>query len=220
VLLSQVLPVFNDVYASLGGRLTGVAGGLLLLGRGLDAVMPLLCAILVLAVLFLASIYILPPVRKQVMSFWHKHQGDKGISRKMHDAHTAQALAMGLRSGLTPEESLDLACQLLSDTPAAADRCKQCRQRLEDGLDMAEALGESGVLPPSSCRLLSLGLHGGTGDAVMEEISRRLSEEADLALEAKVARIEPTLVLLTSLLVGAILLSVMLPLMHIMTAIG
>ena len=34
------------------------------------------------------------------------------------------------------------------------------------------------------------------------------------------ARIEPTLVLLTSLLVGIILLSVMLPLTHIMSAIG
>ena len=41
-----------------------------------------------------------------------------------------------------------------------------------------------------------------------------------LALESQVARVEPALVLVTSLLVGAILLSVMLPLMHIMTAIG
>ena len=34
------------------------------------------------------------------------------------------------------------------------------------------------------------------------------------------AQVEPALVLVTSLLVGAILLAVMLPLMHIMTAIG
>ena len=52
------------------------------------------------------------------------------------------------------------------------------------------------------------------------EIARRLSDEADEALERKVAQVEPTLVLVTSLLVGAILLSVMLPLMNIMTAIG
>ena len=36
----------------------------------------------------------------------------------------------------------------------------------------------------------------------------------------KVAQVEPALVLVTSVMVGAILLSVMLPLMHIMTAIG
>ena len=50
VLLTKVLPVFNDVYASLGGRLTGVAGGLLALGQALDAALPWLCGLLVLAV--------------------------------------------------------------------------------------------------------------------------------------------------------------------------
>ena len=46
VLLSQVLPVFEEVYASLGGQLTGVAGGLLVLGQWLDSAMPVLCVLL------------------------------------------------------------------------------------------------------------------------------------------------------------------------------
>ena len=58
------------------------------------------------------------------------------------------------------------------------------------------------------------------GDEVMEEIARRLSDEAQLALESKVGKVEPALVLVTSVLVGAILLAVMLPLMNIMTTIG
>jgi type IV pilus assembly protein PilC len=220
VLLSQVLPVFNDVYASLGGQLTGVAGGLLVLGRWLDGVMPVLCGLLALAVVLLAAYSISSPFRGWVQSLWRKRRGDRGVSRKLNDAHTAQALAMGLRSGLSTEEALELAAQLLKDTPTAAQRCAQCRAKIEDGLGLAEALGETGVLPASACRLLSMGLRGGTGDAVMEEIARRLADEADLALESKAAKIEPTLVLITSLMVGIILLSVMLPLMHIMTAIG
>ena len=76
------------------------------------------------------------------------------------------------------------------------------------------------MLPASACRLLMLGVQSGNGDAVMEDIARRLSEESNQALENKVAQVEPTLVLGTSMLVGIILLSVMLPLMNIMTAIG
>jgi type IV pilus assembly protein PilC len=220
VLLSQVLPVFNDVYASLGGQLTGVAGGLLLLGRGLDQIMPLLCGVLAAVVAFLAAASVSGTFRAKLLSFWRKKQGDKGILRQLHDAHTAQALSMGLSSGLEPEEALELAAQLLSDTPAAAQRCRRAGEMLESGLGLAESLGETGVLPPASCRMLALGLGSGTGDRVMAEIAARLEEEADLALEAKVGRLEPTLVLITSILVGAILLSVMLPLMHIMTAIG
>ena len=40
VLLIRVLPVFDEVYASLGGRLTGMAGGLLSLGYLLKKILP------------------------------------------------------------------------------------------------------------------------------------------------------------------------------------
>ena len=127
---------------------------------------------------------------------------------------------MGMSSGLPPEDAVAMCGPLLRDVPAAAQRCELCAQRLRAGGDLADILRESGLLPPAACRLLTLGLRGGSGDAVMEEISRRLSDEANEALERRVAQVEPTLVLVTSLLVGVILLSVMLPLMNIMTALG
>ena len=43
---------------------------------------------------------------------------------------------------------------------------------------------------------------------------------SEAALEDRISRVEPALVLVCSLLVGLILLSVMLPLMNIMAAIG
>ena len=55
VLLVKVLPIFDDVYASLGGRLTGVAGGLLALGRWLEGAMPVLWVLLALVALFAAA---------------------------------------------------------------------------------------------------------------------------------------------------------------------
>ena len=90
----------------------------------------------------------------------------------------------------------------------------------ENGAGFAEALSESGMLPPAACRLLSFGLRSGAGDEVMETIAARLTDDAEQALTQRIAQIEPTLVLVTSLLVGAILLSVMLPLMNIMSTIG
>ena len=52
------------------------------------------------------------------------------------------------------------------------------------------------------------------------EAARDLAQESEAALEDRVSRVEPALVLVCSILVGLILLSVMLPLMHIMAAIG
>ena len=220
VLLSRVLPVFDEVYASLGGSLTGLAGGLLALGNGLNTIMPFLGILLGIVALAVLIFSLSAKVRSKVMQFWNRHLGDRGVSRKMNDARFAQALSMAFSSGLPLEEGVSLAGALLKDHPQAVKRCEACLARLEAGDDLSAALGEADMLPPASCRMLTLGMRAGTGDAAMEEISRRLSEEAKEALESRVASVEPALVLITSILVGAILLSVMLPLMNIMKAIG
>lgn len=54
----------------------------------------------------------------------------------------------------------------------------------------------------------------------MGHIAGNLMEDAETSLDTLVSRVEPALVLVCSILVGMILLSVMLPLMHIMAAIG
>ncbi len=220
VLLTQVLPVFDDVYASLGGRLTGLAGGLLLAGQALDAVMPLLCVLLAAVVALVIAFSVSGSFRSLLLGLWRRHRGDKGVSGTLTSARFAQALAMGLSSGLPLEEAVGVCAGLLQDVPSARERCKACAERLAEGGELAETLRESAMLPAAACRLLMLGMQSGSGDTVMQQIARRLSDEADQALARKVAQVEPTLVLVTSLLVGAILLSVMLPLMNIMAAIG
>lgn len=220
VLLIKVLPVFNEVYSYLGASLTGIAGGLLSLGRALDAAMPFLCVILGLTVVFLVLFSAVPSFREKMTSAWRRKMGDKGVSKKINTACFAQSLSMGLSSGLPIEEALSLAGSLLEGVPAAKARCDDCKTRIQSGESLSAAMKASGVLPRAECRILELGLRSGTGDTAMEQIARRLSEESDIALEESVARVEPALVMVTSVLVGVILLAVMLPLMNIMTAIG
>lgn len=220
VLLVRVLPIFDDVYASLGGRLTGVAGGLLTLGRALDGAMPVLCVLLAAVVILVALFAAVPAFRGKVTALWRGSRGDKGLSRKMNNARLAQAMAMGMRSGLPVEEAITLAAGLMEDTSPARARCLDCRARLDAGTGLGQALKESGILGAGECRLLELSQRSGSGDAAMERIAAGLSEESQAALEDKMSRVEPALVLVCSVLVGLILLSVMLPLMHIMAAIG
>lgn len=220
ILLTQVLPIFQSVFASLGGELGGVAGGLLTVGMLLNKAMPVLCVLMAAAVVLVIVFSISDSFRECVMSLLRKKVGDKGVMRKMNDASFAQAISMGLSSGLPLEETMELAAEVLHDVPEARERCLNCKEELMSGIPLAEALKKADVFPPAMCRLLSLGMQSGNGDAVMVEIADRLSEEADLALAARVEKVEPTLVLVTSVLVGIILLSVMLPLMNIMEAIG
>ena len=219
VLLIRVLPVFEEVYASLGGGMTGLAGGLLRLGEGLAAALPWLAPILaVLAALGLAFAgsqrFREEALRRGSGGRW----GDRGVSRKLQDARIAQSLSLGLRSGLSGEEALALAAPQCA--PAAGERCHRAEKLLAEGLGFAEALRQGEALPPAACAMLALGIRSGSGDTVIREIARRLTEEGENALREKAERVEPALVLVASVMVGIILLAVMLPLLRVMSALG
>lgn len=220
VLLTKVLPVFDSVYAAMGGGLTGVAGGLLTLGSWLTAAAPVLLVLLGLLTAGVLALCLVPALQQKAEALWRTRRGDRGAARRFNDARFARALAMGLYAGLPPQEAARLAAGLLEDVPDAGLRANRCLALLEQGEDLPRALEDSGLLPPGQCRLLSLGLRAGSGDEVMEDIARRAMDEAVQALERTTARVEPTLVLGASAVVGLILLSVMLPLMDILQLLG
>lgn len=220
VLLVWVLPIFNDVYAQLGSSLTGIAGGLLAFGRGLRRAMPVLLVLLGVAVLFLAAFFSIAPFHDKVLGTWRRKRGDKGVNGKIALARFAQALSMGMSSGMDVKDALELSLSLTDGAAGLEAHCRDCIERLDRGETLAQAMSETGLLPKAECRLLDAGIRSGSGEAVMEKIARRLLEDSEATLEEKVGRVEPALVLITSVMVGLILLSVMLPLMDIMSAIG
>ncbi len=218
VLLVKVLPIFDDVYASLGGALTGVAGGLLTLGRWLDKIMPVLWILLAAVVVFAAAFAVSESFRDKISGSWKKSHGDKGISRKLNNARFAQAMSMCMASSISPEKSAELAAGLMD--AGAKERCSGVQGRLEGNESLSAALQGCGVLSASQGRLLEIAQLKGAEDKAMSQIAGNLMEEGETALDTLVSRVEPALVLVCSILVGLILLSVMLPLMHIMAAIG
>ena len=68
--------------------------------------------------------------------------------------------------------------------------------------------------------MLSVAMRAGSTDVVIKQIALRMSDDAEDSLTRVVSRIEPVMVIITSVMVGIILLSVLLPLINIMKAIG
>lgn len=220
VLLIKVLPVFDEVYASLGSRLTGAAAALLHLGQLLERLLPVLFAVLAAGTAAVLLYCLCASFREKAVAWFQTRFGDRGLSRKFNNARFARALAMALSSGLSLEEAMELSQKLLSDIPGAAQRCRECAEDVSRGTSLAGAMSAADLLPPAQSRMLTVGLRGGNADQVMEDIADRLMEDAGEALEKTISKVEPAMVMFCSLLVGLILLAVMLPLMNIMSTIG
>lgn len=221
VLLIYVLPIFNDVYAQLGSTLTGVAGGLLRFGQVLGTLAPVLLAVFGAAVVILTLFAFSAEFRDAMLSRWQRRGGgDKGLSGKLNKARFAQAMSMCFGSGMPLESAIRHSAKLLPEASAMNGQSDKCLELMAQGQGLAQSLLGSGLLPASECRLLEAGVRGGAGERAMEQIAQHLTEDAEAAVDEAISRVEPTMVVITSVLVGAMLLSVMLPLINIMSAIA
>ena len=220
VLLIRVLPIFNTVYNQLGGSMTGIAAGLLKLGDVLRAALPVIGIVMGIVVVVVLIFYFSDTLRGKLTGQIRKRHGHKGILHKVGMARFASALSMGMMSGLAIEDAMRMAMSFHEESDKVKAGYEQCLNNLEQGEPLAESLKKAEVFPTLYCRMLSLGVKSGAGDDIMAEIARRLEDDASRSIDNAVAKIEPTIVIVTSILVGVILLSVMIPLMNIMASIG
>ena len=219
VLLAYVLPVFSEVYARLGTGFSGFAGGLLSLGGILSKAMPVLCVVLCVLVAFLLAFALSERFRTGCIRRLNTLTGEKGVSKANSSATFMQALSLGVSSGMATDEAVELA-ETLMDTPGAKARARECGNLLLDGSSLAEALQKTGFVNASEARILSAAYRSGAGDRALEHASAAAAEQSEEAVQKLLGRVEPAMVLTGAVLVGLILLSVMLPLLHIMSAIG
>ena len=100
------------------------------------------------------------------------------------------------------------------------EKISRMKQQMAQGASFAEALLETQLFSSVYARMITVGFKTGSADAVMKKIADRYEEEIDETISKLLGVLEPTLVAVLSVIVGMILLSVMLPLMGIMSSIG
>ena len=89
----------------------------------------------------------------------------------------------------------------------------------ENGEDFAAAVGGAGIFKGLYERMLVISGKTGETDETLETIARQYEREIDQRMSSYIAILEPTLVIILSVIVGMILLSVILPLMGIMAGL-
>ena len=108
---------------------------------------------------------------------------------------------------------------MLNQDPDFQIKLEACQKQVNEGEDLSHALFSSGILTGTYARLASIGQKTGSMDQVMKQVSDMYQEEIDTRICNTLAVLEPSLIIGLSLIVGIILLSVMLPLMGIMSGI-
>lgn len=219
VLVIKVLPIFNDVFAQLGKEMTGISKTLTDFG----SVISKYSIVFVIILAFFVVLYFVfaktEPGKKLLTVFLTKFAGTRSLYDKIAAGRFASGMALTMSAGLDTDDSLKRVGELV-DNIGMASKISMCRDCMSKGYSFADALSSAGIFSGMYARMITVGYKTGAIDKVLLKIANGYEDEVDEKIGNMISILEPTLVIVLSVIVCLILLSVMLPLMGIMSSIG
>jgi len=219
ILVTQVMPIFDRVFKSLGTEVDSSMSGIVTVGTTLGTVVMILLGLAFVALIAFGIIYkvkgtefgnalagkLVPPIGR--------------LFQTISKARFAAAMSLMQVAGLPMEQSLGLAQELPFDA-VTKDKIGVCVKNMtEDMMDAPQAITNAKLYDPVYLKIIKAGYQAGQMDSAMERVAEIYEEKTDNDVRSLVGRIEPTLVVVLAVAIGSILLSVMLPLAGMMTSI-
>ena len=219
VLFSKVMPVFDQVYEQLGAKMSPAARSAIRLGGLFSGAALIAAAVIALAVFGIWAASRFGHRISLVDKMVNYVKCHSRIALAIANRRFTSVLALTLKSGMEFEKGLELAGELVDNGKVAA-QIEKCGRTLETGASYYQAMKDTGLFSGFYVQMIKVGSRSGRLDAVMEEISEDFEQAADQSMDNMLARFEPTIVAVLAVSVGLVLLSVMLPLVGVLAAIG
>lgn len=208
---TEILPVFHQMYQTLGNDLTGFPFFMMQFSKILSLCMPILF-------LFLIFLLIAGFFYTKTNAF-QKFVQRQPLAMNTASSRFANCMSMAISSGLDTSEGLELA-ERLSGNPYMKARIQKCKKLVDDGFSFSDAILASKIFNRTYAALLNVGFRTGSLEQVMNRIVKEYEDRIDYELNHIVSRLEPALVIFLSIIIGFILLCFLLPVMGIMMNIG
>lgn len=219
VLLTKVMPIFEEVYNQLGAQLSPITKNAVQIGTILSG-----AAIFAIILFVFISIGVVISSKKGYKVMWAEKllenlKERSSVAITLSKRRITAVLAIAIKSGMDMEAGMDMAIKLISQKEIR-NKLLEGKEKMELGGSMYDALKETQIFTGMDMQMIKVGNRSGKSDSVFEELSKKYEDEVDTAIDNLIMRFEPTMVVVLAVIVGLILLSVMMPLVGIMASIG
>lgn len=219
VFVLKILPIFQNVLNSLGTTLSPFAQSLMDFGEHF-ALIALIILSLLAIIIILFLLYTKFGKNKTILeSILAKSLITRKLYMNISMANITYALSLFLSSGYPIEEAVKYLPGFINH-PALKAKVNKVILDMNQGISFADAIKACALYEGIYSNMLQIGFKSGKQDEVLKKLVTLYEKDVDNSISSFLNVIEPTIVALLSLVVGIILLSIMLPLMSIMSSLG
>ena len=219
LLVAVVLPVFVNVYQSMSGTLAASSYRYIMAASVVSRVSLWLIAVISAIVLFCGA---LSKTRggSAVLAKWGTHLPIvRNIMRQMSVAGMTEILSAFLTSGLDGDTAMRYAAETVRHPGLKRDADTICEE-MQKGKSLAQALEDKQLFDPVEGRLLISASRSGRLDETLSRLASHSEQEAERRIQQAAEAMEPILTGFLTIAVGISLLSIMLPLVGILSGMG
>ncbi len=219
LLVTKIFPVFEGMLKELGA--SNDSSFLISFSKGIMAgKIAMILVIITMAVIALILILSKSKKGKSILNkFLSNFTYSKSIMKKITAYRFSSSMSLLLSSGMNIDSSIDLLLDIVEE-PILKEKIQECSNSMKSGDSFLDSVNKLSLFQSMHMQMLNMGQRTGEMDLVMKKLTDIYENEADQTINNSVSLIEPVLVGILSAVVGVILISVMLPLMNIMSSIG
>jgi len=210
VILIFVIPVFEEMFATMGGSLPTPTQIVVNMSEFAQSNMHYAIGAIILSVIAYKKLYGTEKGRAFFDSLSLKLPIFGVLLRKVAVAKFTRTMGTMLSSGVAILEALDIVAKTAGNK-TIEDAIYKVRSGISEGRTMADPLSESGVFPPMVCQMIAVGESTGALDSMLEKIADFYDEEVDQAVENLTALIEPFMLVFLGTVIGGLVVSMYLP---------
>jgi general secretion pathway protein F len=133
-------------------------------------------------------------------------------------ARFAATLSILTTSGVALVDALAIAAKVMANR-VLQQRTLQAVVAVQEGGSLAQALDACGFFPPMLTQMVASGESSGTLDALLQRAAASQERELELTLNALMKVLEPLIIVVMAVVVGAIVLAVLMPIMQMNTLV-
>lgn len=218
VITFKVLPLFESVLKSLGSDLTSFARTFMTFGQVFSLISFILLLIIAIMIVIVIIINKLKPEKQIYDKIIKKVIMSKKINHSMSQAQLTYALSLFLSSGYDLSQAMQYLPNFVDDEELK-EKLIKCNEDMINGENFEDVVKKHGLYHGMYLNMIQVGFKMGQSDEIMKKLSELYDSEVYLAIQKFLNIIEPSIVVVLSVIVGVVLLSVLLPLVSIMSSL-
>jgi type IV pilus assembly protein PilC len=218
-ILTFVLPRFVSLFASLNMTLPAPTRALLMVSTFLQQYGILVAAVLT-AIVYGLRLYFRQPQGQRVFERIMLLVPVMGtLWRKVAVARFSRTLSTLLRGGVPIITALEVVKKATGNLRMVG-AISAAQEGVSEGLGLAATLGTSGVFPPMVVQMTAVGEETGEIDKMLEKVADFYENDVDDTVSRLSSLLGPILIGTLGVVIGAIIVSILLPLFDVITNIG